>query len=189
MKDLSILICSLTSRSKYLERLNAAIQPQLNERVEVLIEIDDGKISIGDKRNILLSKASGKYISFVDDDDLVESIYVDKILEATGQNPDVVGIHLLHFENDILRGLTYHSLKYTHWWNERNKENPDLINYYRNPNHINPVKKDLASQIKFPSVNREEDHDYSTRLLPLLKTEVYIEDPIYRYLVRSPKEC
>ena len=187
-KELSILICSLERRAKYLERLLAVLTLQVIDNVEVLVETDNGKFSVGQKRNLLIDKAQGKYVAYIDDDDLVEPIYIEKILEAIKTEPDVVGIHLLHFENNVLSGLTYHSLKYKHWWHEKNEENPKLINYYRNPNHINPVKKELAAQIKFPGLNRDEDKDYSRRLLPLLKTEVYIEEPIYRYLNRNPKE-
>ena len=185
---LSVLVCSLTRRTKYLERLLAVLQPQLTDEVELLIETDDGKLTTGQKRNILLEKATGEYVAFVDDDDLVASSYVQKILEAVKTEPDVVGIHLHHFENDVLHGMTYHSLKYNSWWHERNKDLPGLTNYYRNPNHINPVKRTIALQVKFPSAVRGEDKDYSMRLLPLLKTEVFIDEALYYYLDRKPKD-
>jgi hypothetical protein len=35
---------------------------------------------------------------------------------------------------------------------------------------------------KFPCITFGEDKEYSTRLLPLLKTEVMIETPIYNYM-------
>lgn len=68
---LSILICSLHSRSHLLAELKAILQPQLTGDVELLIEIDNKEISTGAKRNILLNRAQGKYIVFIDDDDMV----------------------------------------------------------------------------------------------------------------------
>jgi hypothetical protein len=88
-----------------------------------------------------------------------------------------------------LRGLTYHSLKYTHWYDEINNENPNLRNYYRNPNHLNPVKREYALAVKFPEINVGEDKDYSYKIKQFLKTESYIEKPLYHYLVRTKKEC
>jgi glycosyltransferase involved in cell wall biosynthesis len=187
-KKLSILILSLGRRKHYLDRLMGILKPQENEEVEILINTDNGEKSIGTKRNELLKDAIGDYICFVDDDDVVSNDYIDKILKATESNPDTIGIHLLHKEDNILRGLTYHSLKYTHWWDETNKENPNLKNYYRNPNHLNPVKREYALEVGFPEINHGEDRWYSQNILKFLKTEEYIETPIYEYLVRTQKE-
>jgi hypothetical protein len=54
--------------------------------------------------------------------------------------------------------------------------------YYRTINHLCPVKRELALQVKFPrGINNGEDADYSNRLRPLLKTEVYINKDMYHY--------
>jgi len=39
-------------------------------------------MTIGAKRNQLLHRAKGDYVAFVDDDDLVSSDYVNKVLSA-----------------------------------------------------------------------------------------------------------
>lgn len=186
---LSILICTLDNRVDYFNRLAKIIGPQLNKfkNVEVLVAKDNGEDSIGSKRNQLLANCSGEYVVFVDDDDVVSDDYVEQILKALETKPDVVGIHLLHYEDGQHKGLTYHSLKYNSWWDEQNKENPNLRNYYRNPNHLNPVKKMHAIRTMFPSINMGEDKEYSKNLLKYLKTESYIEKPIYTYLFRSLK--
>lgn len=188
-KKLSILIPSLNRRKHYLDRLMGILDPQTNHEVEILINVDDGEKSIGTKRNELLMQATGDYVAFVDDDDIVEPYYVEEILKAVETGPDVVGIHLLHVEDGTLRGLTYHSLKYTHWWDEVNNEQPHLRNYYRNPNHLNPIKREYALQVGFPEINFGEDKDYSYNILKYLKTEMYIDKPVYHYLVRTQKEC
>jgi len=165
------------------------LTPQLegvDDRVEILIETDNGKMSIGTKRNILLDKAKGEYIAFVDDDDMVSSDYVSKILDALEKGPDVVGMHLLHFNDGNFAGLTYHSLKYRSWFENQDKST-GLMRYYRNPNHLNPVKREYALETGFPEISMGEDKDYSGNLLQYLETEEYITEPIYYYLFRRNK--
>jgi len=186
---LSILICTLKNRQDYAKRLRECLYPQVenvSDQVEVLWAEDEGQQSIGHKRNELLKRAKGDYIAFVDDDDLLSDDYVARILSALESEPDCVGMHLLHFNDGVLGGLTYHSLRYTSW-HESRETTLGMMRYYRNPNHLNPVKRDLALQVMFPEISMGEDKDYSTRLLPLLKTEEYIVEPIYYYLFRRNK--
>lgn len=194
MKKLSILICSLTKRSAYLERLKQCLQPQINkDTVEVLVHIDNGELSIGEKRNILLNKSTGEYVAFVDDDDLVSDVYVEQILSALDTKPDVVGMHLLMYVDSQLKGLTYHSLQYKQWYHRTNNYDKNLTHYFRNPNHLNPVKSSIAKQIMYPHINMGEDKAYSMNLLKYLidnnSKEQYIAEPLYYYLVRSYKEA
>lgn len=185
-KFLSILIPTLEERKHYLERLLSVINAQNTDGVEIIIEKDNKEKSIGEKRNILLEKSSAKYIAFIDDDDLISFDYISKVKNACIGDPDVIGMHLLHYENSLLRGLTYHSLRYSKWWEERDTTS-GLMRYYRNPNHLNPVKRDLALKVKFPSISMGEDKEYSKQLLPLLKTETYVYEPIYYYLFQPNK--
>ncbi len=188
---LSILICSLSNRHESLETLLDILDNQKNDQVEILIEKDNGTMTIGDKRNILLKRAQGEYICFVDDDDLVSGDYISKILEATKSNPDCCGIEGLIFlrprirvqmgqprrgtRGERVQRKFIHSIKYEKWFEES-------CIYYRCPNHLNPVKRELALQVMFLPLNSSEDKDYSIRLLPLLKTETYIKGIIYNYL-------
>ena len=186
---LSILICTLEDRKQYLENLMKNLSAQIEgieDKVEILVEEDDGTLSIGAKRNKLLDRAAGKYIAFVDDDDALASDYVSKILEAVKSNPDVVGMHLLHFNDGALAGFTYHSLKYDSWSENRDTAT-GFMRYYRNPNHLNPVKRQHALKTKFPEISMGEDKEYSKNLLKLLKSEEYITEPIYYYLFRTSK--
>lgn len=157
------------------------LDPQLTDEVEVIVNVDDGQLSIGDKRNALLKEATGDYIAFIDDDDMVRTTYVPNILTAILTDPDCVGIEGIMTTNGSTSGrLFIHSLRY-HIWFEDNGI------YYRNPNHLSPVKRELALKTGFPGINHGEDHDYSRRLLPLLNTECYIKGPIYHYDYREIK--
>tara|TARA_Y100000310_G_scaffold268936_1_gene281838 strand:+ start:865 stop:1431 length:567 start_codon:yes stop_codon:yes gene_type:complete len=186
MKKLSILICSLRRRAHFLERLKGILKDQVTDEVEVLCNIDDGQLTIGDKRQNLIEIATGQYTSFIDDDDLVSDDYVDLVLKAIEKKPDVIGMHLIMETDGRLSGKTYHSLKYNTWFDEPG-DDPSWRYYYRNPNHLNPVKRELALKAGFPPISMGEDRQYSSDLLPYLETEEYIESPIYTYEVRSIK--
>ena len=185
-KKFSILICSLNRRKKFLERLSSILGPQTTDEVEVLCSIDDGELTIGDKRQLLLDKSTGEYIAFIDDDDKISDDYVEQILRAIKEKPDVVGIHLIMTTDGKLTGKTYHSLKYDHWYDADGDE-PTWRYYYRNPNHLNPMRREHAIKIGFPPLNNGEDRMFSMAVLPFLKEEVMLEDPIYYYENRSSK--
>jgi glycosyltransferase involved in cell wall biosynthesis len=181
MKRISLLVCSLESRHRELRRLKNCLAPQLTDAVELLVNVDRGQKTIGLKRNELLEEASGEYIAFIDDDDLVSDDYVEKILTAVASNPDCCGMEgIVTFNGQNPRRFV-HSLRYREWF-ER-----DGV-YYRNPNHLSPVKRELALQVGFPEKNYWEDRDYSARLLRLLNREVYITGPIYYYLYVKQKK-
>lgn len=193
MPKLSILICTLDNRKHFYDRLINILRRQLYMenlcgQVEILSECDNGEISIGQKRNKLLEKSSGLYICFIDDDDLVSDDYVKSILNSIDKNnPDVIGIHLLMTTNGDNEERTYHSIKYKTWYHEVDPDRPGKLRYFRNPNHLNPVKREYAIQVRFPNTNNGEDRVYSQNLLKFLKTEEYIEHPIYFYEYRSVK--
>jgi hypothetical protein len=187
MIKLSILICSLHARKKYLERLSNILKPQKTNEVEILCSIDNGESSIGSKRQKLINSAVGEYVAFIDDDDLVSDDYVKLILEGIKDKPDVIGIHLIMNTDGKLSGKTYHSLKYDHWF-DKDGDDPSWRYYYRNPNHLNPIRRELAVKSKYPNISNGEDRVFSMNVLPFLKTEYYIDTPIYFYEVRSFKE-
>ncbi len=205
---LSILICHIEERAEKLERLMAVLRPQLTPDVEVLIETDDRQMSIGAKRNLLLEKAKGGYVCFIDDDDLVPDYYVKKILEAMetkvaynppeidrvfnqlitsgvddpsvypkhliGKHPDCIGIRGHYIWGDRVPALFVHSLEFEDW---------QTVNgvHQRCPNHLNPIKRRIAREVKYPDKSQGEDIAYSRMLRGLLKTQVMIEDIMYYY--------
>lgn len=197
---LSILICHLKERHEKLERLMKVLRPQLTPDVEVLIESDDFS-TIGAKRNLLLSKARGMYVSFIDDDDMVPGYYVEKILCAIGQEavsmspnvnpeyarqmheevtftktttPDCVGFKGKYICRSRPPATFIHSLKYDDW------QTVDGV-HQRCPNHLNPIKRDLATQTGFPNKSLGEDIAFSRSIRGLLKTEIMIDEIMYIY--------
>lgn len=174
----SILICTINERKHLLSTLLQELNKQKADDVEILVNIDNGQKSIGRKRNELLLQARGKYISFIDDDDKVSEDYIQLILEAAKLNPDCVGIEgLITFSLKNITRKFVHSIRYDKWFTKDNI-------YCRCPNHLSPVKRELALKVMFPEKNFGEDKEYSLKLFPLLRSEVYILSPIYYYLTK-----
>jgi len=77
-KLLSIGILSLDDETRrgtlnrLLNLLNQQMTIEFKKKVEILINIDDGSKQVGTKRNEILDSASGKYVCFIDDDDMVD---------------------------------------------------------------------------------------------------------------------
>lgn len=184
---LSILICSLRSRQASLDRLTDKLRRQIEregaeDAVEVLVNQDGGELLIGTKRNLLMQQASGEYACFVDDDDDVSDDYVKKIIRAVlSERPDCAGIE----GRILLRGVWhkfYHSVRYKLYLS-----NKSARKFYRPPNHLNPIRRDIARRFPFTNKDFGEDSDYamSIQRAGALKTEVYIEGPIYIYTPRG----
>jgi hypothetical protein len=185
MIKLSILIATIESRAALFAELYLKIDRQKTQEVEILSEIDNKQISIGRKRQILLERAKGDYVVFIDDDDDVSMDYIDQILQAIKTEPDCVGM-LIDCDMQGVKQNAIASLRYKNWG-----ENKDGFKYIRSPYHKTPVKRWIALKAGFPDKRFGEDYEYSMRLINsgLLKTEVMVKSPIYfyRYKYENPK--
>lgn len=182
---LSILIAGIPKRDEIRQILVSSLVKQLNypvnnsDRVEIIID-PSTSYNIGTKRNLLLNRAIGDYIVFIDDDDTVSADYISKILQAIETGPDCVGISGTITTNGQNERQWHISKEFKMWYERGNV-------YYRTPNHISPVKRELALQVGFPETAFGEDAEYSSRLLPLLKTETIVKGNIYHYDFRNDK--
>ena len=174
-KKLSILICHIREREKVFQRLLKTLLAQYTDEIEIIVSETD--LTIGEKRNQLLDAATGDYIVFVDDDDDVHKKYVRLILSAIKTKPDCVGMQgIIHRPG--MEGFVFkHSLKCKEW-----KEDVKKKMFFRTPNHLNPVKREIATRVRFvDKMNFGEDNEYANRIKKVLKTEIFIEEPIYFY--------
>ena len=181
-KRFSILICALDEREHLLKLLLKHLKSQTDKTVEILVKSDNRKMSIGKKRNYLLEKATGDYIAFIDDDDWVDAEYVPLILEAIKTNPDCVGMIGIMSTNGKNQRRFEHYIQYGNYF---------TLNqiYCRPPNHLNPIKREIAQQFKFQEINMGEDTDWAMRICKSgkLVTEVRIDKPIYHYRYQTKK--
>jgi hypothetical protein len=178
-----ILVCSVPRRAGMLKALLANIQTQITQsqyphNVHVIVEVDDGTMTIGAKRNRLMAKASGEYVCYVDDDDKVSGNYVSAIAGVLwGCKVDCVG---MRGEVEWPAGLwrTFeHSLKHDNYYERQDR-------FLRPPNHLNPIRRRIAARFPFPEADIGEDTDYAMKMLRarVLKTERFIDRPLYFYI-------
>jgi len=176
---LSILIATVTERKhefKLLWDKFSQLAAPYQGQVEVLSLCDDKVITIGHKRNDLLSMAKGDYIVFFDDDDWPYDCYIEEIMQALSHNPDCVGM-LIHMTTNGENPQTCcHSFKYKKWMDK-----VDGYDYVRSVTHFNPVKRKLALQVRFPDIRYGEDHFYSKRITPICRNEYFINKKLFHY--------
>jgi hypothetical protein len=180
MYDVSILICTVPSRHHLLSTLLEDIETHkknVNIKVEVIFD-SRSDISVGKKRNSLIARSKGKYSCFVDDDDKITPNYLSVVEDAikSGIDYDCVALNGRFYYGVEYKASFYHSLRYTSW-------SGDNTEYYRPPNHLNPIKTSICKVIPFKDISLQEDEDFSKRLFEsgLLKTE-YVHDKIqYHY--------
>ena len=204
-KLLTIGICHLNERKEKLEALLVSIQESAPQeymnKIEIVVNADNGEKSVGQKRNEILSSANGRFISFVDDDDLISKEYVKCIVNCIEHKRelDCIGFTGKYYVNGVPSGIFKHANSYGGNFKDHintpsltafrgmltaNEESLDADNIqYRPCNHLNPVRTSIAQQIGFPDKNYGEDSDYSDRLLEsgLLKNEMIIRPIMYHY--------
>lgn len=186
---LSILIPTLPARISTFSVLINNLREQIRilkveEDVEILAIMDCKGMTIGDKRNKLLELAKGEYVCSIDDDDNVPIYYVSNILKVinAGTKPDCIAIKgVIKFENTNEERIFVHSLKY---------DKDTQINVFtvgKSPNHLNPVRREIALKVPFKKMNYGEDRLWALELRSKLKTEVLIEQIMYVYFCYQSK--
>ena len=176
-KLLTIGICHLHERANLLRELIKDMQentpPEIMQRVEIIVNADNGEKSVGQKRNEILDASSAKFICFVDDDDKISKDYLKWIVRCINQNRnlDSIGFTGRYYINNMFAMYFKHANTYG-----GNFRGSDGIQY-RPCNHLNPVRTAIARKIGFVDKNHGEDSDYSDRLLlsGLIKNEMIIQ--------------
>lgn len=188
---LSILIPVLFPRDEdnyYLlkkELYRQRSEMEADNEVEILACIDYGEKSIGAKRNELVRSSEGKYICFVDADDVVVSNYIQLLLTAIQEDKDCCSLKgVITWDGDNPE-IFEHSIQY----DEYRTNATGTPKYERMPNHLNAIKSSIVKQFKFPEINHGEDTDFATQIknAGLIKTEAYIPQVIYHYKFISQK--
>lgn len=181
---LSILIPTLPERYALLKRLQDKLLPQVqfySDRIAIYYNDAGRAMSIGEKRNSLLSQVITDYSVFIDDDDLVSGHYINRIIHAIDQKPDVVTFNGYMTTNGGRRQNFV--IKLGERYEQRNNT------YYRFPNHLCPMRTELIRQVKFPHIVSGEDYAWARTIhdRKLLKTSIHIEEDLYHYDFNSYK--
>jgi hypothetical protein len=177
----SIGILTVPQRKDKLLRLIKIIKDQtlvsIAHRIELIVISDDKIRTVGDKRNEVLAKANGKYVCFIDDDDLVSDYYIVKILNKLDKEIyDGIGFSGLFYHNEKPVLIFKHSSNYTTDIRENEFQ-------YRFLNHLNPILTEYARTIRFPLINYSEDSQYSNKLKEsnLIKNEFTFDENLIMY--------
>ena len=169
----------ISKLSQLMQNINSQIGLFINE-IEILHFVNKGEKSIGEYRQMLLDKSIGEYVVFIDADDKISPEYISSIMAAIVSNPDCVGLNGTMTTNgqkqetwEISKDLPYDQIR----------KGGGLFHYRRYPNHLAPIKRNIALQVGYKSLKFGEDYDYAKRLndLKLCKTEVKIQKYIYHY--------
>ncbi|NGX34276.1 MAG: hypothetical protein K1060chlam1_00627 [Candidatus Anoxychlamydiales bacterium] len=180
-RDWSILICSMPEREKKFSHLYNKLFKQiqdyhLEDKIEVLTFKDNKEHSIGYKRNTLLKKSRGMYVNFIDDDDDIHENYIKMIHEKLKNKPDCVSLSgIITFDGKYPSSFV-HSIQYNSYFQKNGI-------FYRPPNHINTIKRSIASQFIFPNISFAEDTNWAMQIANsnLLIKEESITIPYYFY--------
>jgi glycosyltransferase involved in cell wall biosynthesis len=177
---LSVCICTIDGREKQFQYISEKVIDQMgdlltNGVVEIGIYKDNKEISVGEKRNRLVNKSSGKFVVFIDDDDIISSDYLEQIFKAIETSPDVITFKGFMTTNGTDRynfllklNVNYTTINKTH---------------YRFPNHLCPMKRSLIKDVKFEHITLQEDIRWATKIrdLGLLKNDYHINNELYHY--------
>jgi glycosyltransferase involved in cell wall biosynthesis len=183
--DISILIPTMKSRQTLFEDVLREVYRQIAEtpeiKVEVLWESDNGEMTLGQKRNVLMDRCNGKYHCFIDDDDVLAPYFLKTFVPMiqSGIDYDCASFVGAHYVRGKFNKLFHHSLDYPKW-----DEFPDR--FVRSVSPMNMIKTSIVRQVRYKDIRNTEDHEFSIRLTAsaLLKTEFKIHPnrPIYHYV-------
>lgn len=179
---LSILIPSVSSRrNTFLPTSLDMLYGQLEllsdiqqKEVEILYLVDNKTMMLGHKRNCLIDISQGKYITFVDDDDRISDDYITELLTAIETDADAINFDVSVSLNGEEPKITKYSKDYP---NDYNTDD----NYFRLPNHICCIKREVSLNTTFPNIAYAEDSAYSKLLRQHIKTEYQINKVLYYY--------
>lgn len=135
----------------------------------------DGGLSIGKKREKLVSEANGKYLCFLDDDEGIAPNYLETLVRLCNENKDVCTFWSIA-KLDNFWGLVDMSLRYA----VNEQMTPDRI-VRRQPWHVCPVRTKYAKLHTFENINYAEDWQWFEQVLKHCETEAKSDAIIHQY--------
>jgi hypothetical protein len=157
--DWTIMIPTIVGRESKLyillesiEECRKRICPSL--KIEIRLSFDNREKKIGTKRQELLMGVKGKYMSFIDDDDLVTDAYFEDALATIQGNYDVCRLR-----GQMNQYTFTHSLE-----NTLDKPMCEGDVFLRPPNHLNVMLSEVGKSFSFGNAVRGEDLDWTIRL-------------------------
>lgn len=172
-------------RERLFQQVLAEVQRQIKEtpeiRVEVIWESDNGELTLGQKRNVLVDRCIGKYHCFIDDDDVIARDFVKMFVPMIQSDIDYDCASFVgaHYNKGVFNKLFHHSLDYPEWAEYKER-------FIRSVSPMNMIRTSIVREVRYKDIRNTEDHEFSKRLMAsgLLKTEFKMDPnrPIYHYI-------
>ena len=185
---LSILIPTLPQRKKMFNILRKNLTSQIDfvhsthpslGQVEILFDSSKkflkGGLSVGAKRDALKCRATGEYLVFVDDDDMIAPNYLESILRLMESNPDIITFRSLY------KSSTYWGIVDMNLNHAENEQMNDSTIVKRQPFHVCPIRTSIAQQHSFPDINNGEDWGWMVKVLTDCKTQSHSDQILHQY--------
>ena len=185
---LSILIPTLPQRKKMFNILRKNLTAQIDYvhsthpslgQVEILFDSSKkflkGGLSVGAKRDALKCRATGEYLVFVDDDDMIAQNYLESILRLMESNPDIITFRSLY------KSSTYWGIVDMNLNHAENEQMNDSTIVKRQPFHVCPIRTSIAQQHSFPDINNAEDWGWMVKVLTDCKTQSHSDQILHQY--------
>ena len=209
MKDKISIIVPIYNSSKYLDRCIKSIINQTYKNIEILL-VDDGstddsfdkcnkyknkdkRIKIYTKenegvsatRNFGISKATGKYFSFVDSDDYIEKNYIEVLYKGlTKYNSKIC---LGGYRTIYLNGKIENKSSSKEYQSNKKEALTKLL--YVDGVDVSPCSKlydiSLFKNIKYPVNRLFEDTATTYKIIDQCDNIAVCDYPIYNYCIRS----
>ena len=185
---LSILIPTLPQRKKMFNILHKNLMAQIDfvhtthpslGQVEILFDSSKkflkGGLSVGAKRDALKCRATGDYLVFVDDDDIVAPNYLESVLRLSESNPDIITFRSLY------KSSTYWGIVDMNLNHSENEQMNDNTIVKRQPFHVCAIRTSIAQQHSFPDINNAEDWGWMVKVLTDCKTQSHSDQILHQY--------
>lgn len=182
---LSVLLPTIHDHAAPFERLHSELMAQcfrdgIWNEIEILFELDDRTMSIGNKRQLLLERSQGDFVCFIDADDWIPNDYCLTLWAIIKENPqiDCIGFMQECSYNGRKNGKASLSNEWDRWG-----ERIHNYDYVRTPFFPNPIRREIALEIGYRDMRFGEDKDFSDRLKAsgLIKDEYCIDKIMYYY--------
>jgi len=185
---LSILIPTLPQRKKMFNILYKNLMSQIDfvhtthpslGQVEILFDSSKkflkGGLSVGAKRDALKCRATGDYLVFVDDDDIVAPNYLESVLRLSEINPDIITFRSLY------KSSTYWGIVDMNLNHSENEQMNDTTIVKRQPFHVCPIRTSIAQQHSFPDINNAEDWGWMVKVLSNCQKQAHSDQILHQY--------
>lgn len=181
----TIMIPTTVDRDELYEKLCeelfnqvAEMRLNLNEHIEIIGQRDNKEISVGLKRQQLLDRAKGLFVSGFDSDDWPNPDYIHDIWNVLYTHREVID-HVGFIEDcdiDGVKSRSIFSIKHKSW--DEMEEGYDQVRC-ANPKSV--IRRTKALQVGYKDMRWGEDRVFAEAVTPLLESEIFIEKPLYYY--------